>query len=400
MIPFNTDDSLTAEILGRDRSLFADAVEANAGALAAAIEGRRILVAGASGSIGGAFVQQLVRYRPAALHLVDISENSLVELVRELRSSETVLPGDFETFSIDYGSAEFARMCAAHGPHDMFLNFAAMKHVRSERNVFSLLRMIETNVLALQRYLRSEAAQRLATVFSVSTDKVVRPANLMGATKNLMEKCLFSFSGAAKATSSRFANVAFSDGSLLYGFGMRLTKRQPLALPKGIRRYFISHEEAGQLCLLAACAGADREVFFPRMDAAHDAKDFIEIADLYLAHHGLAALPCASEEEAKARIGETTDAWPCFYSETDTTGEKPLEEFFRVTDTPDYARHANIGVVTEADPEAGVMDRFTADIEAFRAGGGWSKEAVVDIIRRAVPELDHNELNRSLDSKM
>jgi FlaA1/EpsC-like NDP-sugar epimerase len=395
-----THPALIADILGRSRSLFAEAMEQAHERIAVAVSGQKIMVVGASGSIGSAFVAQLARFRPGALHLVDLSENTLVELVRDLRSSDIELPADFETFSIDYGSAEFRRLCDDVGPYDLFFNFAAMKHVRSERNVYSLLRMIDTNVLALNRFLNSPAAVGLKRAFSVSTDKVVRPANLMGATKNLMEKCLFAASGKLDVSSARFANVVFSDGSLLHGFGLRLAKRQPLALPGEISRYFMSQEEAGELCLLAATVGRNRDVFFPKMEASSDAKSFIEIAEIFLAHHGMKPLPCASEEEAKTRMGENPAVWPCVYSETNTTGEKPLEEFFRLDDTPDFQCYPNIGIVNEPAAEQGLIENFETRISALRGQDAWSKASIVEIIQQAVPELDHLELNRSLDSKM
>lgn len=397
---FDTSDALLGRILGRRRSLFADDVEGNEAALAEAIGGARLLVVGAAGSIGGAFVRQVVRYRPRALHLLDINENTLVEVVRDLRASRLSLPDDFRSVSIDFGSPEFAACVRALGPYDAFINFSAMKHVRSERDVFSLMRMIDVNVRALADWLAAPPAASLTRAFSVSTDKSVRPVNLMGATKNLMERALFGHATRLGATSARFANVAFSAGSLLEGFEQRLAKRQPIAAPMDVKRYFISHEEAGQLCLLGCFLGRSREVVFPKMTPADDLMGFADIATAFLRHHGLEPLPCGSEDEARAMTEVPAGRWPCFFSRSDTTGEKSFEEFHRGSDVIDTARYRQVAVVREAEPEPAVLAEFLAAIRDLRGRAEWHKADVVAAIRAAVPELDHVELDRSLDQKM
>lgn len=396
---FDATDPLLARILGRQRSLFADDVAAHAGELTAAIGGARVLVVGAAGSIGGAFVKQVVGYRPKALHLVDLNENTMVEVVRELRSDRVVLPEDLRTVTVDFGSVEFHRFVEACGPYDMVFNFSAMKHVRSERDVFSLMRMIDVNVRALDDFLAQPAAGTLRRAFSVSTDKSVRPVNLMGATKNLMERVLFARSEQLAATSARFANVAFSAGSLLEGFEMRLAKGQPIAAPIDVKRYFISHEEAGQLCLLAGCLGQSREVFFPKMTPTEDLMGFADIATAFLRQRGLEPLPCASEEEAKA-TASAAGRWPCWFSRSDTTGEKAFEEFHRDSDAVDRDRFAEVAVVREAPIDRAALDRFLDTIRRLRQSPDWRKDAVVDAVRAAVPELEHVELGRNLDQKM
>lgn len=397
---FDTDDALLARILGRSRSLFTDDVERHSRALDDVIGGSRLLVVGAAGSIGGAFVKQVMRYRPRSLHLVDLNENTLVEVVRDLRSQDVELPDDFRTVSVDFGSLEFQRFAAAHGPYDSFVNFSAMKHVRSERDVYSLMRMIDVNVRALHDFLASPVAAGLTRAFSVSTDKSVRPANLMGATKNLMERVLFAHGDRVAATSARFANVAFSAGSLLEGFEQRLAKGQPLAAPADVKRYFISHEEAGQLCLLGCFLGASREVVFPKMNAGDDLMGFADIATAFLRHHGLEPLPCASEAEARALRAVPKGSWPCWFSRSDTTGEKAFEEFHRDSDVLDLDRFTEVAVSREAVPAEGEIERFLATIAHLRAAPDWRKADVVAAIRDAVPELAHCELDRSLDQKM
>lgn len=380
--------------------MFADAIDARRSDLVGAIAGRRVLVVGAAGSIGQAFVHQLVAFGPAALHLVDLSENALVELVRDLRSSDDALPAEFETFAIDFGSSGFDHLVRTRGPYDTFVNFAALKHVRSERNVESLMRMIDTNVGYLHRYLGSSEASGHEQIFSVSTDKTVSPSSLMGATKNLMEKTLFADHVAGKASTARFANVAFSDGSLLHGFGLRLAKRQPLAAPTGVRRYFISHEEAGQLCLLACFLGEQRQVFFPALEPDRDLVELPELARRFLAFHGLRPIECGSEAEAKSRVNGHSGEWPCFFSASDTSGEKPYEEFYRQSDHPDFSAYASIGVLHESSVARRVIDGFLAELDGIKRQARWSKEAVIAAIERAVPELDHVEFHRNLDQKM
>jgi FlaA1/EpsC-like NDP-sugar epimerase len=391
-------DPLVAKILGRSRCLFAQDIERERKSIEEAARGARILVIGAGGSIGAAFVKQLVSLAPAALHLVDINENSLVEVVRDVRSA----PGaptlsEFKSFSIDFASEDFARFCEAVGPWDCFINFAAIKHVRAERDPFSLMRMIDVNVGALHRALDMVAPAR--RIFSVSTDKSVRPGNLMGATKNLMERVLFCREGTV-ASSARFANVAMSAGSLLEGFGLRLAKRQPLSAPSDVRRYFIAAEEAALLCLAAVFTAGDREVFYPRLTPDEDLASLSDIAEVVLAHHGLEPLYCASEEEAKAAMDRTPGKWPCLFMPSDTTGEKMEEEFVRPTDRPDLERYADIGVAREAKSDRASIDSFLSRMADIRRRPEWLKQDIVSAIRHAVPDLAYTEVGRNLDQKM
>ena len=398
-IHLDTRDPLLARILGRTESIFAGDIAANEERLRTAIAGRRILIVGAAGSIGSAFTKAVVPYRPAAIHLVDLNENGLVEVVRDLRSSPAPVPADFRTITADFAGEEFPRFAAESGPYDVFANFSALKHVRAERDVYSLMRMIEVNVAALDRCLAAARAYGFTRVFSVSTDKSVRPANLMGASKNLMEKVLFSRPGAFIATSARFANVAFSAGSLLEGFENRLAKGQPLAAPSDVRRYFISHEEAAQLCLLACFLGQDRQVLFPKLDAARYLISFPDIAAALLASRGLKPLPCASEDEAR-RAAAAAGYWPCYFAPSDTSGEKAKEEFFRRDDVLDLDSFGAAGIAREDITPRRTVDSFLAAIAASRARPAWRKEDAVAAIRAAAPELDHIERGHDLDRKM
>ncbi|ARJ66545.1 hypothetical protein WV31_13135 [Magnetospirillum sp. ME-1] len=388
-----------ARLTGHAGSRFHSDMEDNAAELAEAIGGKRILVIGAAGSIGSAFVRQLVRFKPRGLHLVDINENNLVEVVRDLRSSLLPVPDDFVTTSIDFASLEFQRYAEAAGSFDAFLNFSALKHVRAERDVFSLMRMVDVNVRALHHYLRSPAGRRLGRAFSVSTDKSVCPANLMGATKNLMEQVLFASDSTVPATTARFANVAFSAGSLLEGFERRLEKRQPLSAPADVRRYFMTHEEAGQLCLLAGFLADDHEVFCPKVDAGLDVLRFDEIAVMLLESRGLKPLLCASEDEARRTVPTSTH-WPCWFAPSDTTGEKPQEEFFRDGDVVDYRRFTSIAAAREAVADPAALDAFLTEFQRLRSLTTWSKADLAAAITAAVPDLLHVERHRNLDQKM
>lgn len=384
--------------------MFAEDLAAHEGAIAERVRGSRIMVIGAAGSIGSAFVKQLLPFHPAGLHLVDISENNLVEVVRDLRSSIVHVPEDFKTFAVGMGSLEFDRLLDTERDYDYVVNFSAMKHVRSERDPFSLMRMFHTNVEAVKSLLDRLAKTATKKHFSVSSDKAANPANIMGATKIFMERILLAYSDRLPFSTARFANVAFSDGSLLYGFLQRLEKRQPFAAPHDVKRYFISHEESGQLCLLSCFLGENRDIYFPKLDEETDLLTFSEIAVTVLADRGLTPDVCASEDEAKEKaacMDARSKTWPCYFFESDTTGEKPFEEFYTDTDQVNFGRYLNVGVISQppwTDRER--IDRALAAFEDIRQRSHWRKEDMVEAIRIIVPELEHEEKGKNLDQKM
>lgn len=391
-------------VLGRKRSFFANDIADAQNELTWVIAGSRILVLGAAGSIGGAFVKVLARYRPRALWLVDPDENGLVETVRDLRSSGVAIPADFGTVAIGFGTFLFDLFLKDKGPFDYILNFAALKHVRSERDPYSLMRMLEVNVSANARLLRALAGEVPHKVFAVSSDKAVNPHNLMGATKAFMERVFLDAADRIPFSSARFANVAFSNGSLLQGFLYRLEKRQPLAGPSDIQRYFISHQEAGELCLLSCFLGGNREIFVPRMDPREYLADFMEIAEQVLAWQGKQPLYCTSEAEALAaasRMKPDASEWPCFFSESDTSGEKNCEEFVGESERVDEDRYRQVRVVDRpVVPPPDVVPTALAALVAIKASGIWSKPDLVRIVQSVVPELTHQELGANLDQKM
>jgi FlaA1/EpsC-like NDP-sugar epimerase len=390
-------------VTGRAESLFAEDLRASTPALRNAFKGSRVAIVGAAGSIGSAVVKVLLRFEPGALTLIDLSENNLVELVRDLRSTDGLgLPPEFATLPIGLGSVEFARYFAEAKPFDYFLNLSAIKHVRTERDVYCLLRMIDTNVLFLHEFL-SRNPYRFKKVFSVSSDKATNPANLMGATKMIMEKALLARSDVQPFSTARFANVAFSDGSLPFGFLQRIAKRQPLNSPRDVRRYFISHQEAGELCVLSCGLGENRDVFFPNLAQGLDEKTFADIARDLLAELGYKPVECASEAEAKRRANQSISngEWPCHFFKSDTTGEKEFEEFFSQGEQLLLDRFKCVGVVQQEKwSETGLLDEFLAFFRTAKGDPRIEKSQYVREIQKLVPTLQHHETGKDLDQKM
>ena len=388
---------------GRDQSLFANDMRRHEAELRAAIQDRRIAVVGAAGSIGSALVRRFMDFDPRQLTLIDLSENNLVELVRDLRSQpEISLPDRLETLPIGLGSPEFTRLFADHEPFDYLFNLCAIKHVRSERDAYGIARMVDTNVLFLDELLAG-LPYDLGHIFSVSSDKATAPASLMGASKFAMELVLERNAHRHPYSTARFANVAYSEGSLLQGFLKRIEKSQPIAAPKGIRRFFMSHREAGELCLLSGVLGQNAEIFFPKLVSERHEKSLPEIAVATLEKAGYEAVECESEIEAKERIGELLPAgrWPCYFSDSETSGEKPFEEFHSSSDEVDRERFESIGVI-ESRPDEIDGDTVTAFFEFARRArmDGASKSEYVEAFRALLGRFDHVETGRNLDQRM
>ena len=389
---------------GRRTSLLLEDLSRRERDLRARFSGQRLAIIGAAGSVGAAVVKQVLSYDPGAVSIVDLSENNLTELVRDLRSTPGCrVPRDFAALPIALGSVECARYFRETPAFDYIFNLSAIKHVRSEKNIYSLIRMIDTNVL-FPHVLLESLHYPLRSFFSVSSDKATKPANLMGATKMAMEEILLLHSGRHHVSSARFANVAFSDGSLPHGFLKRIEKRQPLSAPTDVRRYFISHEEAGQLCMLSAALADNREVFYPKVEGLGGAITFSELAIRLLQHSGYEPYECGSEEEAKSRILELLPQrkWPCHFFVSDTTGEKDLEEFYDSNDQRDLNRFTSIGIISRS---AGSVDLtavrgFLEFANRIKADTGATKSDVVAELRNIVPGLSHVELGKNLDQKM
>lgn len=395
---------LLRAVLGRSHSFLSQDIALQRSAIEDAVSQSRLLVIGAAGSIGCSFVKEILAFRPAGLHLVDISENNLAEVVRDFRSSGADLPDDFRTYSLDFGGPEMAALLASEH-YDYILNFSALKHVRSERDPFTLMRLLDVNVLSNQRLIeRLLATHCPKKIFAVSSDKAVRSANLMGASKAFMERIFLSQADEIPFGSARFANVAFSDGSLLHGFKQRIEKRQPLSAPSDIRRYFISHQEAGQLCLLGCFAGNNREIVYPSFLPEEEMMTFAEIARVFLKEAGLEPKECHSDEEALAMAGELSEGskeWPCHFSVSDTAGEKMFEEFVDPKEATDPNRYRNMGVITDPICQSdGSLQRSLGDLSELRASGTWSLQDLEKIVQQAVPEMQHLVADKNLDQKM
>jgi FlaA1/EpsC-like NDP-sugar epimerase len=395
------DDCLS--LLGRDEPLFVDDLLQAEAQMRAQVRRSSFLVIGGAGSIGQATVKELFQRSPGKLYVVDISENNMVELVRDLRSSLGYVEGDFRTFILDCGAREFDVFLRHEGPFDYIVNLSALKHVRSERDPYTLMHMIQVNILNANKMIRAAVEQGSRKYFSVSTDKATHPVNMMGASKRIMEMVLMRWSEWIPVSTARFANVAFSDGSLLHGFSQRVAKRQPLSAPSDVKRYFMTAQESGQLCLMAGLLGENRDLFFPKPSDKLRLTTFPDIARRYLRRLGFEPHECTTEHEARVRFEELTKEgrWPCYFSSSDTTGEKDLEEFTAEDEMLDLGRFKSVGVVKNTlMSEGDDLDRFVADIDRMRSMGRWTKQELVDLFQGIVPAFQHKEMNKNLDGRM
>ena len=396
--------SSNAEILsliGRDKPLFAADIESKSTLISNLVNNNRFLVIGGAGSIGQSVVKEIFKRKPKVLHVVDLSENNMVELVRDLRSSIGYIDGDFRTFSIDCGSSVFKALLDFHGPYDYVLNLSALKHVRSEKDPFTLMRLIEVNILNTLSTI-DLTKHSLKKYFCVSTDKAANPANMMGASKRIMEMFLVEKSEHVDISTARFANVAFSDGSLPHGFNLRLQQKQPLSAPSDILRYFVTSQEAGELCLMSCLLGENSDIFFPNNEQLVPTS-FSDIAIRLLESRGFEPVICESEEEARHQVDELArkNKWPCFFSASDTTGEKPCEEFFTESEIVDLNRFQDIGVVGNTHyNESMVLREFLSSIVEIREAGHWSKADIVGLFNEVLPDFIHNDTGKYLDEKM
>jgi FlaA1/EpsC-like NDP-sugar epimerase len=394
---------LSAMLTGRSEPWFAADLRAHQRAVTGAVHRSRFLVIGGAGSIGAVFVRLLAGMSPRALGIVDIDENGLADLVRDLRSSSIPLPKDVTTVVAALGSRAFERFFMSGKRWDVVLNFAALKHVRSERDPYSLMRMIEVNVLGLEKLIALAEQRGTNRLFSVSSDKAVAPTNLMGATKRWMELLLAVPRRNMICSSARFANVAFSKGGLPRAFLDRLAKRQPLAAPDDVRRYFISHQEAAQLCLLSSLLAEAGEIFVPRLDAKRHALSMDEAARRVLRYHGLAAYPCGSADMAvhhPALREVNAGVWPCWFSPSDTSGEKAIEELWTDNETRDQSRFESLAIIHPTAAPPGHLVEARERVLAVARASRWEKGDLAAAIKLAVPELRHREENRSLDDKL
>jgi FlaA1/EpsC-like NDP-sugar epimerase len=391
------------QLIGRSRELFADDMAAHEDELLKIVGESSFLIIGGAGSIGQAVTREIFSRSPRKMHVVDISENNLVELMRDIRSTYGYIAGDFRVLALDVGSIEYEAFMEADGEYDYVLNLSALKHVRSEKDPYTLMRMIGVNILNTVGSIQQSVQNDVKKYFCVSTDKAANPVNMMGASKRIMEMFLMRHSRDISISTARFANVAFSDGSLLHGFNQRMQKRQPIVAPTDVMRYFITPAESGQLCLMSCIYGDNRDVFFPKLQQDVHLTSFAEIAVRYLDQLGYEPYFCETEEEAR-QLSQTMPQkkkWPCYFTITDTTGEKDVEEFYTDTETLDLSSFAGIGVIkNELLYDEVPLDFFINTINQYKRQKRWSKEQLLELFTYMVPEFAHKDTGKYLDAKM
>ncbi|MBE0514838.1 UDP-N-acetylglucosamine 4,6-dehydratase [Sulfurimonas sp.] len=393
----------TLKLIGREKELFLDDIQKHENKLSDIVSNSSFLVIGGAGSIGQAVTKEIFKRHPKKLHVVDISENNMVELVRDIRSSFGYINGDFQTFALDVGSVEYDAFIKADGKYDYVLNLSALKHVRSEKDPFTLMRMCDVNIFNTDKTLAQSIENGVKKYFCVSTDKAANPVNMMGASKRIMEMFVMRKSKQINVSMARFANVAFSDGSLLHGFNQRLEKNQPIVAPNDIKRYFVTPQESGELCLMSCIFGENRDIFFPKLSEDLHLITFADIAVKYLKEKGYEPYLCRDEDEAR-ELSKTLPAegkWPCLFTASDTTGEKDFEEFFTDKETLDMNRFENLGIIkNEAIFDEELLNEFRDKISSMKTNREWTKEQIVELFFKMIPDFGHKETGKYLDGKM
>jgi FlaA1/EpsC-like NDP-sugar epimerase len=395
------NDKLT--LIGRENKLFEDDIDHYKNELINIISKSKFLILGGAGSIGQAVTKEIFKRNPKKLHVVDISENNLVELVRDIRSSLGYIKGDFKTFALDIGSLEYDVFFKSDGDYDYVLNLSALKHVRSEKDPFTLMRMINVNIFNTDKTLQQCIKNGIKKYFCISTDKAANPVNMMGASKKIMEMFVNRRSQNINVSMARFANVAFSDGSLLYSLNNRIEKKQPIVAPDDIKRYFIIPEESGELCLMSCIFGNNFDIFFPKPSKNLALMKFSEIVDKYLINRGFKPIVCNSEDEARkiAKTSSLKNNWPCLFTKSDTTGEKDFEEFFTDKEILDMERFDNIGIIkNQSNFDSNILDNFEKTINNLKNKSNWSKKDILNAFLEVIPEFQHKETGIYLDDKM
>jgi FlaA1/EpsC-like NDP-sugar epimerase len=391
------------KLIGRSKELFIDDINNHENELSQIVSTSRFLVIGGAGSIGQATVKEIFKRNPKKLHVVDISENNLVELVRDIRSTFGYIAGDFHTFALDVGTDLYDAFWNADGQYDYVLNLSALKHVRSEKDPYTLMRMIDVNIFNTEKTIRQSIAKGVKKYFCVSTDKAANPANMMGASKRIMEMFLMQLSEHITISTARFANVAFSDGSLLHGFNQRIQKRQPIVAPNDVKRYFVTPQESGELCLMSAIFGENRDIFFPKLNEKLHLITFSDIAVRYVKYKGYEPYLCKTEDEARELVHTLPQKgqWPCLFTKSDTTGEKDFEEFYTANEILDLGRFMNLGIVkNEANYDSNLLEHFRNSIDKMKQNGTWTKKEIVNLFFEMIPNFDYLDKGKCLDSKM
>ena len=401
---FHLEEFIYNCVTQRPESLFLSDILANDNKLEEKIHNKTTLVIGGAGSIGSSFIKAILPFKPKSLIVVDINENALAELTRDLRSMKGMfIPDEYIPYPMDYASPIFEKLFRAHGGFDIVANFSAHKHVRSEKDMYSIEALMRNNVFNAKMLLDLMVEYPPEEYFCVSTDKAANPVNIMGASKRLMEDLIFSYSDKFPVKTARFANVAFSNGSLPAGFLARISKLQPLSAPSDVKRYFVSPEESGQICMMACMLGNNREIFFPKL-REEQMMSFDYIAEKLLEAHGYEVLLCDSDEEAIEKAEELkygSKQYPVHFSASNTSGEKPYEEFFTDDEAADQERYRSLGVITGKElVNAGELKNYLDEFEKIFANPDVSKADVVAMIHKRLKNFAHIETGKSLDTKM
>ncbi len=401
---FDLDKFIGNYVTKRSESMFLEDIEKNRDKLSEKINGKTVLVIGGAGSIGSSFIKAVLPFKPASLVVVDLNENALAELTRNLRSTKGMyMPEDYVPYPMDFASPVFKKMFINRGGFDIVANFSAHKHVRSEKDIYSVEALLQNNVLNAKKLLDLLVEFPPEEYFCVSTDKAANPVNIMGASKRIMEDVIFSYSDKFPVKTARFANVAFSNGSLPAGFLTRIQKLQPLSAPSDVRRYFVSLEESGQICMLSCMLGDNREIFFPRLEE-EQMMTFDKIATALLEKYGYDVLECASDEEAVDKAENLKNGsknYPVHYSDSDTSGEKAYEEFYTDKEKVDLSRMKALGVITDKTiPDKNKIKILFDKLNKIFDNATTKKEEVIAVMREYLPEFEHIETGKSLDSKM
>lgn len=394
---------INTHITKREESLFKKDIETNKEILSKKIKGKSVLVIGGAGTIGSSYIKALLQFKPGKLYVVDTNENGLTELTRTLRSDAAMfVPEDYKTYPMSFGDPVFKKMFLAEGPFHIVANFAAHKHVRSEKDKYSIEAMIDNNVFKAKEFLDLLVTRKPEHFFCVSTDKAANPVNVMGASKKLMEEVIMAYSNELQITTARFANVAFSNGSLLAGYIERLLQNQPISCPSDVQRFFVSPEESGQICMLACMLGTSADIFFPKL-AENEMAFFKDITIDFFKASNRPIVECKSEEEAKQKALNLKegDPYPVYFFDTDTSGEKLYEEFYTDTDIVDQETYTSLGVIKNARKlSKEEINKTILGLKNLMDSGDYDKEAIVELLKQHLPDFEHIETGKSLDQKM
>lgn len=388
-------------VVKREESMFLTDLKSNNAILFERISKKSVLVIGGAGTIGSSFIKAILKYKPESLIVVDINENGLTELTRDLRSSNLEMPSEYITYPMNYSDSVFFKMFKQRKGFDIVANFSAHKHVRSEKDIFSIEALLRNNVINAKKLLNLLNKYPPERFFCVSTDKAANPVNIMGASKKIMEEMIMSYSTKFTITTARFANVAFSNGSLPEGFINRINKKQPITAPKDIRRFFVSPEESGQICLLACVLGNSGDIFFPKL-GEQDMTTFDKISNNLIHEMGYSVKYCESEDDAKKSIKNlSTKSYPVFYSKSDTSGEKLYEEFYTDDEKIDLNKFNALGVIHSLKTKSiSEIENFILKLDKDLNNSNNSKSDIVNTIKEFLTNFNHIETEKNLDSKM